>query len=732
MAIESTFDVPLIAHLAMREKQIQQNYRPYIQVHKWFARRPGTLFRGLILAEFADGPLRETFFRCHKLDGISVADPFMGGGTPLVEANRLGADVVGYDINPMSWWIVGREIECLDIDAYRTAAAGLIARLEQELGDLYRTDCDLCGSGNARVKCFLWVMTAPCNNCGATIDLFPGYLIAKAGRHPRHVLLCSGCGGLNEVDSLDSPGRCGACSATLGVAGPARRGSVECGNCGAKVSFPVVGSGRPGHRLFALEYHCPSCKPRHKGRFFKRPSESDLDRYVDAERRWAALEPRYVPDDEIPPGDESSRLKRWGYRAYRELFNDRQLLGLEVSCRLVAREENDQIRNALATNLSDLLRYNNMLVRYDTMALKALDIFSVHGFPVGLVRAEANLIGVVGARDENVGSGGWTNIVDKYAKAKRYCDHPFEIAPGKRRHKVYLSEEWIGDRRKGSRNGGGRRVDLRCGTATTAVLDPESLDAVFTDPPYYDSVQYAELMDFCYAWLRRLIGLGDGFHAASTRNVHELTGNATERRDLEHFTAGLSKVFQRMAVALKPGRPLVFTYHHNKVAAYYPVAVAILDAGFACTAALPCPAEMGGSIHINGTGSSVIDTILVCRAKGSAATPSSLPGADGVAALVRTDLAKLRAGGVKSTKGDIRCMIHGHLTRIAVARLLPNWNTRRATPEKLALVAEAVGDETAVVKVLERVWDFPLPTFEPQADLFEDSHEHRNGAAAAV
>ena len=45
--IEKNFDISFIANLALREKQIQQNYRPIIAVHKWFARRPGTLFRGL-------------------------------------------------------------------------------------------------------------------------------------------------------------------------------------------------------------------------------------------------------------------------------------------------------------------------------------------------------------------------------------------------------------------------------------------------------------------------------------------------------------------------------------------------------------------------------------------------------------------------------------------------------------------------------------------------------------
>jgi putative DNA methylase len=47
MSIEKHFDIPFIAALAMREKQIQQNYRPIIAMHKWFAHRPGTLFRCL-------------------------------------------------------------------------------------------------------------------------------------------------------------------------------------------------------------------------------------------------------------------------------------------------------------------------------------------------------------------------------------------------------------------------------------------------------------------------------------------------------------------------------------------------------------------------------------------------------------------------------------------------------------------------------------------------------------
>ena len=83
MGIEERFDISLIGALALREKQIQQNYRPIIAVQKWVARRPGTLFRGLVLAEFGDRPLAETFFRANDFHGRVVADPFMGGGTLL-------------------------------------------------------------------------------------------------------------------------------------------------------------------------------------------------------------------------------------------------------------------------------------------------------------------------------------------------------------------------------------------------------------------------------------------------------------------------------------------------------------------------------------------------------------------------------------------------------------------------------------------------------------------------
>jgi len=366
-----------------------------------------------------------------------------------------------------------------------------------------------------------------------------------------------------------------------------------------------------------------------------------------------------------------------------------------------------RVRHALATNLSDLLRYQNMLCRYDTMALKALDIFSVHGFPVGLVQCESNLLGIANGKGTNIGSGGWTNILHKYHTAKVYCDAPFEMRPGERgrRAQVHVKGEWIGEHRSSSRP---RNITIRCASSTEMNLADGSLDACFTDPPYFGMVQYGELMDFCYVWLRKLVNSDtDGFVASSTRSPFEITGNTTTGRDLARFTEGLAQVYYRIAAALKPGAPLAFTFHHNKQEAYASIAVAILDAGLTCSASFPCPAEMAGSIHISGTRSSIIDTVFVCRSNGNALRDSLFENARGLVAVVERDLEQLRLGGVKPTAGDTRCLVLGHLARMAIWNLRAAWDPSGTTEGKLYLV----GREMKRLALLDAV----LAALQPKA-----------------
>jgi adenine-specific DNA methylase len=668
VTLELHFDATFTAILAVKEKQIQQSYRPIIGIHKWFARRPGTVFRNLLLAEFNGAEsVTRGFFRAHDMKGV-IADPFAGGGTPVYEANRLGFSVVASDVNSMAYWIVRQGLAELDLGEFAAESGRVIADVDQQIGRFYQTSCAECG-GSAPVKYFLWVKTQSCPTCHSKNDLFPGYLLADDTRHPRNVIACCHCGALNELSQIpraDSPATCKECYNSIHVEGPARRNRVDCSKCGTSFSYPPAGANRPPkHRLWAIEYHCFACKGAHEGRFFKKPDEEDLRNFDVAANRLTDLRGQLpIPADAIPDGDETKRLHRWGYRFFAEMFNDRQLLGLGLLLERLRLVSDKEVRHALLTVFSDFLRYQNMLCRYDTYALKCQDIFSVHGFPVGLVQCENNILGI-----PRVGSGSFVHFVAKYIRAKEYCARPFETRQdGIRKEIVPIVGERIGatlvDRFP---NGANREALLVAGPATSVTLPASSLDGVFTDPPYFDAVQYAELMDFCYAWLR--LGLSpevDAFKRLSTRHDAELTGNVTAGKGLEHFTEGLSAIFRQYSAALKPGAPFVFTYHHNDPSAYVPIVVAILDAGLDCMTTFAVPAEMGASLHIAGTKSSILDTVFVCRRDASVRYES-------VSAGLTRDLAALAAAGQPASDGDIRCLTCGHIARAAINLLRPSW-----------------------------------------------------------
>jgi len=677
MGIEERFDARLVAGLAAAEKQVQQSYRPIIGVHKWFARRPGTLFRGLMLAELAERRLDESFFMAHDFEG-SVLDPFMGGGTTLFEANRLGLSVAGYDTNPMSRWICERELEDLDVNAFTRAGEDICRAVEEQLDDLYRTTCEECGE-QAPVKFFLWVKTHVCE-CGGETLLFPGSVVAgrKMKRHTHDVLVCRFCREVHQFLPTEVPVQCPGCGRSFAETKVAKKAACCCGR-----EFAVPGidpTGPPRHTLFALEYHCPTCKRRggRQGRFFKGAADEDRERFNRACARYAGTDSRYWPDAEIPVGDETNRLHRWGYRRFRELHNERQLLGLSILAERI-KAAPEELQPALATVFSDFVRYQNMICRYDTAALKVLDVFSIHGYPVHRVQCEAALIG-----HPKVGSGGFRHFLAKYAAAKHYCQQPYEtVRVNGRKRQVPIVNERIAasfvDRDDGLSQP--RSALLRCGSITDAPLPAESVDLVLTDPPYFANVQYSELMDFCYAWLRQLMPTVSFFVSHSAKSEAEVTGNTTQGRDLAAFAGRLSGVYSAAANALKPGHLFAFTYHHNDLRSYAAVIIAILDARLVPIATIACPSEMRGSIHISNAQSSRVDTVFVLR-KPPAAAPDfpMMPLGERLAEHVQP----LLDAGLTVSQGDRRCITYGLLAEQALRRLAPGWETRASISERLA------------------------------------------------
>jgi putative DNA methylase len=110
--------------------------KPIYMMSKWWARRRSSVFRQLLIAAATKAPKNEQdaaqlswslmYRKNHqkhgKFKGLKVVDIFMGGGTTVVEASRLGFDVTGVDLNPIAWWVVHNETHPVPAERVRKFA----------------------------------------------------------------------------------------------------------------------------------------------------------------------------------------------------------------------------------------------------------------------------------------------------------------------------------------------------------------------------------------------------------------------------------------------------------------------------------------------------------------------------------------------------------------------------------------------------------------------------------
>ncbi len=129
-----------IAELALREGQCTN---PIYRVHRWFARRLGSQFRAILTGLSLKPEEADRFWDLYlgdlSLDGAVVLDPFVGGGTSLVEAGRCGARVIGYDIDPVATFITRFELETTSYDSLSPEIATLCAKVSAQISPFHRT-----------------------------------------------------------------------------------------------------------------------------------------------------------------------------------------------------------------------------------------------------------------------------------------------------------------------------------------------------------------------------------------------------------------------------------------------------------------------------------------------------------------------------------------------------------------------------------------------------------------
>ena len=364
----------------------------------------------------------DLFYEPLRLPGLVVFDPFMGSGTTVGEAQKLGCTVIGRDINPVAHRAVRVALGPID----RAEVHNLFHQLEADVGrKIQRLYHATDGDGErCQVLYFFWVKFLPCPACGTSVDLFAKYIFAShadRSRHPDAKAVCPGCGGVLpcRFDTKSATCRCGATFDPQN--GPARRTTAVCHNCAHE--FPIaktaLAAGRPPeHRMYAkLVLRADGTKE------YLPITDEDLRAFEDARRHLAATAPP-VPSTPIEPGHNTNQILNYGYGFWHELFNERQLLALTMLASAIQSLPTGGARDALSLLFSGALEFNNMFASYKGEGTGAVrHMFAHHILKPERTPIEANLWGTPKS------SGSFSTLYkSRLTRALQYREAPFEIA----------------------------------------------------------------------------------------------------------------------------------------------------------------------------------------------------------------------------------------------------------------------------------------------------------------
>jgi SAM-dependent methyltransferase len=343
-----------------------------------------------------------------------------------------------------------------------------------------------------------------------------------------------------------------------------------------------------------------------RGKFYTRHSPADLSRVQQADNLWrknAGSLPH--PKSEIPDGQETNRLHEHHYRLWTDMFLPRQLLAITTLFEAILAEPDTKLQDLLLCAFSNMLEANNAFVRQIASrstpgGTAPAGILAMHGFPPKVTFCEQNVWGTVS------GNNTYINRMVLLRDGIEYATKPYDGSvndDGDRERVVGLDP---------LRNGSG--FELLCGDSRHKLENAPFADVVITDPPYADNVNYSELADFFYVWLRLpLKARYPQFLPEYTPKTEEIVENDSRGKSLEDFQDGLTSVLEKSAQRLKPGGHVIFTFHHSGDTAWQSVLDSICRAGLAIEAVYPVHSEREASLHLQDKDNIAYDLVHVCR-----------------------------------------------------------------------------------------------------------------------
>ena len=668
--IEVALPLDDINREAAREKSIRHGHPSTL--HLWWARRPLAACRVVLFASLVDDPSsrddlteaeqeleRERLFnlirelvKWENIDNENilekarteilkstdgnpppVLDPFCGGGSIPLEAQRLGLEAHGSDLNPVAVLITKAMIEILprfaeqlpvNPDAQSTLerseawedADGLAKDIyyygewirkeaEKRIGHLY-PKVKVPGGGEATVIAWVWARRVECQNpiCGAMMPLVTSFWLSKRKRNRAWI-----------EPIVDKANKTVQFDVKMGNGTPpdptkiGRGSRFRCLVCHQDNTEEQVKNesmdGCMDSQLMAI------VAEGQNGQIYLSPSKEHEEIAQSAKPNWAP---------EVEMNRDTSTLvsgRGYGFFSWADLFTQRQLTTLSTFSDLVTAAREKVRTDAINRGHEEAGAYADAVVTYLSFAIDKLADYgsSFCGWvPNGFIRSTFGRQAIA--------------MVWDYAEC-----NPFSQSTGNWSACVDWGLRFI------ARNSG---IQVQRGyinqlDAAASLLDVQA-PLISTDPPYYDNIDYAELSDFFYIWLRQSLRhvYPDLFKLMLVPKAEELVavrhrfgGDRTKAE--EHFLTGLGKAFQLMRYRAHPDYPITVYYAFKQSetdsedgsvvsTGWETMLEGLLKAGFQITGTLPMRTERSARNLAIGTNALASSIVLVCRPRPESAS----------------------------------------------------------------------------------------------------------------
>ncbi|BCO51210.1 hypothetical protein MINTM003_16510 [Mycobacterium paraintracellulare] len=667
--IEVGIPLKVINEQSAHEKSVPRKGHP-ATMHLWWARRPLAAARGLLFAQLVDDPSShpEKFqtpeavaaerARLHGIierlvvwensndkgllaeahqeilnstDGSppAILDPFAGGGTIPLEAQRLGLEARASDLNPVAVLInkalievppkfagqppVSPDVAHDQLTHPWPRATGLAEDVrrygqwmreeaEKRIGHLY-PKAPLPDGAQATVIAWIWARTVSCPNpaCSIAMPLVRTWWLAKKKGKEAYIIPT-----VTDGQVTFTIGHNAKTAPTPDTDGTVGRTGATCVACGAHVELKYIRAegkaGRMGAQLMT------TVAEGIRRRIYLAPTaEHEAAAEVD--------QPSGVPDGSIFNNPRNFNTIIYGLTEFSDLFTPRQLTALTTFSDLVTEAREHVLADALATGMPEGKRlhlggagaaayadavatylgfanskaadWSSSLCSWISGVEKVRDTFARQALPMVWDYLEINL---------------FSNSVGNFG----------------------THTPWIADTIA--------RLPAEPGTSRVDQSDAARCDMngllISTDPPYYDNIGYSDLSDFFYVWLRR-----------SLRQIHpellstmlvpkseELVANqyrhGGKRGAQQFFEDGFREVFRRARESALPDFPITVYYAFKQSentetgeasTGWETLLEGMIGSGWSVTGTWPLRSERGGRMLSVGTNALASSIVLALR-----------------------------------------------------------------------------------------------------------------------